>query len=107
LAIALREPTVSVFRFEDQSRHRLHFVTRTTWSKARSYGGGVEMTHPDKGTEMFLYELSVAESHRNRGIGSALLAALANHASPTTNRADDKADMAAGGIRSPPSRGIV
>jgi ribosomal-protein-alanine N-acetyltransferase len=39
---------------------------------------GVEATHPDKGTEMFLYELSVAESHRGRGIGQALVAALAD-----------------------------
>jgi len=33
---------------------------------------GVELTHPDKGTEMFLYELGVAEAHRRRGIGKAL-----------------------------------
>lgn len=38
---------------------------------------GVETTHPDKGTEMFLYELSVHEDHRNRGIGRALVRALA------------------------------
>jgi ribosomal protein S18 acetylase RimI-like enzyme len=37
---------------------------------------GVEMTHPDKGTEMFLYELSVAESFRRRGTATALVAAL-------------------------------
>jgi GNAT superfamily N-acetyltransferase len=37
---------------------------------------GVETTHPDKGTEMFLYELSVDEAHRNRGIGTALVRAL-------------------------------
>jgi len=38
---------------------------------------GVELTHPDKGTEMFLYELGVAEAHRRRGIGKALVTALA------------------------------
>ncbi|MFC8170534.1 GNAT family N-acetyltransferase [Streptomyces sp. NPDC057325] len=37
---------------------------------------GVEMTHPDKGTEMCLYELSVDESHRRRGTGRALTEAL-------------------------------
>lgn len=37
---------------------------------------GVEMTHPDKGTEMFLYELGVDEGYRNRGIGRALVEAL-------------------------------
>jgi GNAT superfamily N-acetyltransferase len=33
---------------------------------------GVEMTHPDKGTEMFLYELAVAKDARQQGIGLAL-----------------------------------
>jgi ribosomal protein S18 acetylase RimI-like enzyme len=37
---------------------------------------GIEMTHPDKGTEMFLYELGVDERFRNRGIGKALVAAM-------------------------------
>lgn len=41
---------------------------------------GVEMTHPDKGTEMCLYELSVDEGHRRRGIGRALTLALAEEA---------------------------
>jgi ribosomal protein S18 acetylase RimI-like enzyme len=39
---------------------------------------GVEITHPDKGTEMFLYELSVDTSHRHHGIGTALVQALAD-----------------------------
>ena len=38
---------------------------------------GVETTHPDKGTEMFLYELSVHPEQRNRGVGRALVRALA------------------------------
>jgi aminoglycoside 3-N-acetyltransferase I len=38
---------------------------------------GVETTHPDKGTEMFLYELSVGEEDRGRGVGRALVEALA------------------------------
>ncbi|MET9517608.1 GNAT family N-acetyltransferase [Streptomyces sp. NPDC002994] len=38
---------------------------------------GIEMTHPDKGTEMCLYELSVDEAHRRRGIGRVLTRALA------------------------------
>jgi ribosomal protein S18 acetylase RimI-like enzyme len=37
---------------------------------------GVEMTHPDKGTEMFLYELGVAEPYRRRRIGTALVMSL-------------------------------
>lgn len=37
---------------------------------------GVEMAHPDKGAEMFLYELSVDEAFRGRGIGTALVSAM-------------------------------
>jgi ribosomal protein S18 acetylase RimI-like enzyme len=38
---------------------------------------GVEMTHPDKGTEMFVYELGVAPVARLQGVGTALVKALA------------------------------
>ncbi|MEU6549880.1 GNAT family N-acetyltransferase [Streptomyces sp. NPDC046915] len=38
---------------------------------------GVETIHPDKGSEMFLYELAVAERYRRRGIGRALVGRLA------------------------------
>lgn len=38
---------------------------------------GIEMLHPDKGVEMCLYELSVDEPYRRRGIGRALSEALA------------------------------
>jgi ribosomal protein S18 acetylase RimI-like enzyme len=37
----------------------------------------VELTHPDKGTEMFLYELGVEERFRGQGIGKSLVTALA------------------------------
>ncbi|MFE5815706.1 GNAT family N-acetyltransferase [Streptomyces sp. NPDC056479] len=37
---------------------------------------GVETVHPDKGAEMFLYELGVAEPYRRRGIGRALVRRL-------------------------------
>jgi aminoglycoside 3-N-acetyltransferase I len=38
---------------------------------------GVEMTHPDKGTEMFIYELGVAPAARRRGVATELVRALA------------------------------
>ena len=46
--------------------------------RAVGFVSGVETTHPDKGTEMFLYELAVAEDARNRGVGRSLVAALAD-----------------------------
>ncbi len=36
---------------------------------------GVEVTHPDKGPEMFLYELAVDAQFQRRGIGNALMRA--------------------------------
>ena len=39
---------------------------------------GIEITHPDKGVEMLLYELGVAEAYRRQGIGRALTLALAD-----------------------------
>jgi ribosomal protein S18 acetylase RimI-like enzyme len=46
-------------------------------SRPIGFISGVETTHPDKGTEMFLYELSVHEDERKRGVGRALVEALA------------------------------
>jgi ribosomal protein S18 acetylase RimI-like enzyme len=37
---------------------------------------GVETTHPDKGTEMFVYELGVDPAARRQGIATALVRAL-------------------------------
>jgi aminoglycoside 3-N-acetyltransferase I len=37
---------------------------------------GVETTHPDKGTEMFVYELGVAPDARLQGVGAGLVRAL-------------------------------
>jgi ribosomal protein S18 acetylase RimI-like enzyme len=47
---------------------------------AAGFVSGVEMTHPDKGTEMFLYELGVDPRFQGQGIGTALVRALAEEA---------------------------
>jgi aminoglycoside 3-N-acetyltransferase I len=63
-------------RFLEQNNHHL-LIAHDAANRPLGFVSGVETTHPDKGTEMFLYELGVAEDSRRRGIGSALVAALA------------------------------
>ena len=63
-------------RFLADDRHHL-LIARLDGTPV-GMATGVEMTHPDKGTEMFLYELGVDEPFRGRGIGRALVAALAD-----------------------------
>jgi ribosomal protein S18 acetylase RimI-like enzyme len=41
---------------------------------------GVETTHPDKGTELFLYELGVDPIARGRGVATELVTTLAGFA---------------------------
>jgi ribosomal protein S18 acetylase RimI-like enzyme len=70
----LREDAAERFT-ADPAHHLLLAVEAGT---AVGFVSGVEMTHPDKGTEMFLYELGVDEGARNRGVGRSLVAALAD-----------------------------
>jgi ribosomal protein S18 acetylase RimI-like enzyme len=55
-----------------------HLLVAYVDERAVGYVSGVEVTHPDKGTEMFLYELAVDEAFRRRGIGRALVDGLAS-----------------------------
>jgi len=63
VASFLREPT-----------HHILIAYRNT--RAVGFITGVLMTHPDKGTEMFVYELAVAPEERRQGIARALLREL-------------------------------
>jgi ribosomal protein S18 acetylase RimI-like enzyme len=54
-----------------------HLLVAYDGEQPVGFVSGVELTHPDKGTEMFLYELAVDEPARRRGIGRALVEALA------------------------------
>jgi ribosomal protein S18 acetylase RimI-like enzyme len=75
----------SLFDFPVDRHHAALFLDREGHHILIAYAdgapvgfvSGVETTHPDKGTEMFLYELSVDERHRRRGIGKELASALA------------------------------
>ena len=63
-------------RFLERAGHHLLFA----YDDDRGVIGmisGVETTHPDKGTEMFLYELGVAPPARRKGVAAALVRALA------------------------------
>jgi ribosomal protein S18 acetylase RimI-like enzyme len=62
-------------KFLTHPDHHLLFA----FQEERAVGmiSGVEMTHPDKGTEMFVYELGVAPVARLQGVGTALVKALA------------------------------
>jgi ribosomal protein S18 acetylase RimI-like enzyme len=55
---------------------RHHLLVAYEDGQPAGFVTGVEMTHPDKGTEMFLYELGVDEAFRHRGIGAALVTTL-------------------------------
>jgi ribosomal protein S18 acetylase RimI-like enzyme len=68
------EPS-AIARFTADPGHHL-FVAYEDDEPA-GFVSGVETTHPDKGTEMFLYELAVDERFRRRGIATALVGALA------------------------------
>jgi ribosomal protein S18 acetylase RimI-like enzyme len=68
-------------RFLAEDGH--HLLVAYEAERAVGFVSGVEVTHPDKGTEMFLYELAVDGPFRRQGIGRSLverLAALARDA---------------------------
>jgi ribosomal protein S18 acetylase RimI-like enzyme len=76
----------SLFDDPPESRATRRFLAEPTHHLLVAYDGdvplgfvsGVELTHPDKGTEMFVYELGVDDSARGRGVGRTLVRALAD-----------------------------
>jgi ribosomal protein S18 acetylase RimI-like enzyme len=117
-AVAAAEPLFdgplkpkAVERFVSDPKH--HLLVALEAERAVGFVSGVEVTHPDKGTEMFLYELAVDEGARNRGIGRALVRELAQLArgrgcygmwvlTDDGNPAALRAYAAAGGTRESP-----
>ena len=63
-------------RFLAEPTH--HLLIAYSDDEPAGFVSGVEITHPDKGTEMFLYELAVDTAHRHHGFGTALVRALAD-----------------------------
>lgn len=71
-------PLVEATRdFLDRPGHHLLFAYDAS-GRAVGMISGVEMIHPDKGTEMFVYELGVVPAARLQGVGTALVKALAD-----------------------------
>jgi ribosomal protein S18 acetylase RimI-like enzyme len=64
----------AVSRFLAEPSH--HLLIAYAAHHPAGFVSGVEITHPDKGTEMLLYELAVDEGHRGKGIGTKLVLAL-------------------------------
>ena len=62
-------------RFLADPNHHLLFAYDDA-GRAVGMISGVETTHPDKGTEMFVYELGVAPVARLQGVATALVRAL-------------------------------
>ena len=64
-------------RFLADPTHHLLFAYDDA-GRAVGMISGIETTHPDKGTEMFIYELGVAPPARLQGVATALVTALAD-----------------------------
>lgn len=64
-------------RFLTAAGHHLLLAYEEGTAAPVGFVSAVETVHPDKGTEMFLYELAVAPPYRRRGIGRALIGRLA------------------------------
>jgi ribosomal protein S18 acetylase RimI-like enzyme len=60
------------------SRDDHHLLVAYVDGDPAGFVSGMELAHPDKGVEMLLYELGVDEPFRRRGIGRALVGALAD-----------------------------
>ena len=68
---------VATERFLTEPTHHLLFAYDEA-GRAIGMISGVETTHPDKGTEMFIYELGVAPASRLQGVATKLVGALAD-----------------------------
>lgn len=64
--------------FLNDPRH--HLVVAIDAGVVVGFASGVDYIHPDKPAQMFINEVGTADTHRQRGIARAVLAALLEHA---------------------------
>lgn len=74
------EPVRTEWAADFLARPNHHLAIAFVEGVPAGFVSGVEIAHPDKGTEMLLYELGVDEAHRRRGIATALVTALRDRA---------------------------
>jgi ribosomal protein S18 acetylase RimI-like enzyme len=63
-------------RFLERDGH--HLLIAFLDDRAVGFVSGIEISHPDKATEMLLYELGVDEPFRRRGVARDLVQSLAD-----------------------------
>ncbi len=63
--------------FLGDARH--HIVAAIAEGTLVGFASAVHYVHPDKAPELWINEVSVAESHRGQGIGKRLLTAMLSH----------------------------
>jgi aminoglycoside 3-N-acetyltransferase I len=66
-------PPTAAWTADFLARPGHHLLFAFDGEDAVGFASCVEMTHPDKGTELFLYELGVADRAQRRGIGRQLV----------------------------------
>ncbi|MDP1805955.1 MAG: GNAT family N-acetyltransferase, partial [Acidimicrobiales bacterium] len=71
------EPPTQAWADRFLARDGHHLLLAVVDDADVGFVSGVEMTHPDKGTEMLVYELGVDDAYQRRGVGRALVEALA------------------------------
>ena len=74
------EPVVATLAAKFFAEPNHHLAIAYVDDAPAGFVSGVEITHPDKRTEMFLYELGVDDAFRGQGVGKALVAALRDRA---------------------------
>ena len=66
-----------VTEFLNDARH--HLAVALDQGVVVGFASGVHYVHPDKPSQLFINEVSVAESHQRQGIGKAVVQALLEH----------------------------
>ncbi len=70
------DPVTDEFITDFLGDDRNHLLIAYVNGRPAGFVTGVELVHPDKGWEMFLYEIGVDEDYRRQGVATALIGEL-------------------------------